>query len=268
MTIAGTNSRWTSNGYVSISDYGTLNVTGGASVSNTGNFVVGSGYGPATLNVTGGSSVSNTGSLNVGYGSGTVNVTGGSSLSNAQAAVNGTVKIDGRGSTWTNNGELDFGSSGYSPGSSQFAITGGAAVSSTASVVGSSGAVTVDGPGSTWTNNGNLTLHGTLSVTGGAAVSNANSDGIVIVVRAGGDRRRPRLGVDQYRQPYPQVVQVAKHHRRRHGQRYQQPRQLARERANELHERHRQHGRARLECINSGSVEIKSGTVNVRGGPF
>ena len=29
MTIAGTNSRWTSNGYVSISDYGTLNVTGG-----------------------------------------------------------------------------------------------------------------------------------------------------------------------------------------------------------------------------------------------
>jgi T5SS/PEP-CTERM-associated repeat protein/autotransporter-associated beta strand protein len=102
--------------------------------------------------------------------------------------------VDGAGSTWTNSGNLYVAYNeawyvlwGYANGTLR--ITNGGAVSNANGWIGheasSTGMVTVDGVGSTWTNSGSLTIgggyyhggNGTLSITGGGAVS--NNDGII-----------------------------------------------------------------------------------------
>jgi len=116
------------------------------------------------MHITNGAAVSN-GNGNVGYGSGS----------------NGTVTVDGAGSSWINSNDLNVGKSG----TGTLNITNGAAVSNIDGNVGynpgSKGTVTVDGAGSSWTNSNHLYVGkngtGTLNITNGAVVS--NNDGNV-----------------------------------------------------------------------------------------
>ncbi len=92
------------------------------------------------------------------------------------AAATGAATVDGAGTTWANDSELDV---GYS-GNGTLAIANCATVSDTTAYVGyntgSTGKVTVDGLGSSWNNNylylGNYG-NGTLNVTNGGNVSDA-----------------------------------------------------------------------------------------------
>ncbi|MHC4716409.1 MAG: beta strand repeat-containing protein, partial [Planctomycetota bacterium] len=105
--------------------------------------------------------------------------------------------VDGRGSKWTNSGELNVGHAGRG----SLSVTGGGEVSNTAGYVGryagAVGTVTVDGTGSKLTISGTLSVGdcgaGSLSVTGGGEVSNTygfvgfspGSDGTVTVSGTG-----------------------------------------------------------------------------------
>jgi large repetitive protein len=86
----------------------------------------------------------------------------------------GTVTVDGAGSTWTSNSIYV----GYY-GSGSFSITNGGNVIDSGSAIGefsgSTGGATVDGAGSTWTNTSDLLVgvegNGTLSILNGSSVS-------------------------------------------------------------------------------------------------
>ncbi len=104
--------------------------------------------------------------LSVGYsGTATMDITDGGSVSDTwgyignQAASNGTVTVDGAGSTWHSDNYLCIGRYG----NGTLIVTGGGTVSNDdgyiASQIGSTGTVTI-GAGSTWTNNGNLYVGG------------------------------------------------------------------------------------------------------------
>ncbi|QYO77642.1 autotransporter domain-containing protein [Devosia salina] len=120
------------------------------------------------------------GPLTVGdLSSGRLDITAGGEVNNTAGFIgliggNGTVTVDGTGSTWTNSQDISVGHGG----TGSLSITGGGAVSNTfgsvGDVSGSVGTVTVDGAGSTWTNLETLDIGyagtGTLSVTNGGAV--------------------------------------------------------------------------------------------------
>ena len=131
--------------------------------------------------------VDGTGAMGAGYdGVGTMTVTDGLDIASTEGQIgrksgsDGTVTVDGAGSSWTNTGELYVG--WY--GTGEMSITGGATVSNTnvriAYQPGSSGTITVDGAGSIWTNTGYLELgrDGTaeLNILNGGVVSNTNCD--------------------------------------------------------------------------------------------
>jgi T5SS/PEP-CTERM-associated repeat protein len=110
----------------------------------------------------------------------TLTITDGGQVSNrestisAQADAMGIVTVDGVGSTWTNNGEIDIGSRSQGI----LNVTGGGhLVGMTNAFVGSesasSGTVTIDGLGSLWSQIGNLTV-------------GAGGIGSSVVVRNGG----------------------------------------------------------------------------------
>ena len=127
-----------------------------------------------------------TSSINVGAAdgrTGSLTVSGGELASfnaylGATADANGTVTVDGTGSTWTNRYELYVGDEG----AGTLSVTGGGQVSSSSSTVGhradGNGTVTVAGDGSTWTNSDALSVghygRGSLSITGGGQVSSLN----------------------------------------------------------------------------------------------
>ncbi|MER0237166.1 autotransporter domain-containing protein [Fulvimarina sp. MAC8] len=130
--------------------------------SYTGELIVGSG-GTGTLNIKDGGKVTNAGEGTVGY----------------QAGSNGTVTVDGSGSSWVNGPGREL-SIGWS-GTGALTITDGGSVSNSNGFIGAraggSGTVTVRDAGSIWTNSSQLILGfgasaGTLSIENGGTVIN------------------------------------------------------------------------------------------------
>jgi T5SS/PEP-CTERM-associated repeat protein len=127
---------------------------------------------------------------------GTMNITGADI--GEGVGSQGTARVTGVGSTWTNSNLLSVGTNG----TGTLTIENGGVVSNVNGFVGfatgSQGAVTVTGAGSTWTNSGFLSVGnggtGTLTVASGGVVSSANggfigsitgSQGAVTVTGAG-----------------------------------------------------------------------------------
>jgi len=147
---------------IGLNGEGRFSQSGGTHLVN-GNITLGG-------NATGfGAYVLNNSSLTVGnriyignYGAGTVNIQNGGLVSNVRgyigtyAGSNGTVSVDGVGSSWSNSENLYVGNLG----SGELDITNGGSVSSATSYIGNYdtgiGTVTVDGVGSSWTNSGGL----------------------------------------------------------------------------------------------------------------
>ena len=183
---------------------GTMIVSDGVTVESTEGYI---GYktgsiGQVTVDGTG-STWTQGNYLNIGYlGDGMLNVTGGGAVSSVYGTVangsnsTGRVFVDGENSTWSIGSWLIVGGGYGNCGS--LSITGGGTVESYyMSDIGSGtsssmGVVTVDGAGSTWTSvelNVGVEGTGTLSITGGGAVSNyygyvgreAGSTGVVTV---------------------------------------------------------------------------------------
>ncbi|MGB2820179.1 MAG: hypothetical protein WBF17_04305, partial [Phycisphaerae bacterium] len=191
--------------YVGNHGTGTLNVLSGGRVAfaataplkavYVGEFQSASG----TITVDDG--VLETDGLAVGHsGAGTLDVRNGGTALCGSCTIgtdddcNGTVTVDGGGSTWTCSGRLTV---GLMHAAGTLNITGGGSVSSGATIVGDSqyatGDVTVDGNGSTWTTTSYLHVGGsgigTLSIRNGGGVSSTEgvlgdgpgSDGVVTV---------------------------------------------------------------------------------------
>ncbi len=164
----------------------------GNAASNTG-----------TLNMSGGSLTH--GSANVGLnGTGVVNITGGAITSAGSVSIggggaaNGTITVDGSGSSWSAGNLLYVGSAA----TGSLAISNGGTFSNTFSHVGrtatGNGTVTVSGAGSSWVNSSAVQIGasgtGSLSISGGGRVdtigtsfvgANAGSDGTVTISGAG-----------------------------------------------------------------------------------
>ena len=223
MTVDGTGSLWsmTDTLYVGNNGSGTLNVTNGGAITTRPPWAGGYGAdiyvgnnGSGTLNITSGGSLTdgvgyigyNAGSNGtvtvdgagstwknntalsqsyVGYsGSGTLNITHGGGVLNQygiigySAGSNGTVTVDGNGSTWSTNGTLIV----SNHGTATLNITDGGTVTNTSAVVGNNGTVNVDGNGSTWTNgyltpkDNDLVIGGTLNITHGGSVTNGDGE--------------------------------------------------------------------------------------------
>ncbi len=201
-------STWTNGSELTVgnSGTGTLNITGGGTVTNTTGFVGNLASGQGTVSVgggTGSSTWNNSSGLTVGYsGTGTLNITGGGTVTNSIGRVGfntgsqGAVTVGGGigNSTWTNSGGLTVAHFG----TGTLNITGGGAVTNTTGIVGNlaSGHVTVGGGtgASTWTSSGELTVAhfgtGTLTITGGGVVANTNG----YVGRDGGSQGTVSVG--------------------------------------------------------------------------
>jgi T5SS/PEP-CTERM-associated repeat protein len=208
--VDGAGSTWMNSSTLRVGNSGTghLTIQNGGAVSNTGFASIGSAAGSnGTVLVTGpGSKWTNASGVVVGGdGTGHLTIQAGGTVSNTDtgyigevAGSNGTVLVDGAGSTWTNGNLLyvGFGGTGL------LTIQNGGAVSNTsAGQLGNSGigtgTVLVTGPGSTWTNGDNLDVGfsatGLLTIQNGGAVSNtlgrigtlAGGSGTVIVDGAG-----------------------------------------------------------------------------------
>jgi T5SS/PEP-CTERM-associated repeat protein len=198
VTVDGVGSTWTSSGYLLVgqSGTGTLNITNGGTVTNSSHGYIGSGSGlNGTVTVDGvGSTWTSSGYLFVGSsGTGTLGITNGGTVNSGYSNVvyrscigyppgsNGTVTVDGAGSTWNNSGPLYVGEYGMGT----LGITNGGKVNSDYSYSyigtdsGSNGTVTVDGAGSTWTNSRDLYVGyngtGTLNITNGGKVNSGSS---------------------------------------------------------------------------------------------
>ena len=181
-TVSGSGSTWTNLVFCFVGQDGdgTLNITDGASVSDSDALVGGSSMGvaivdgagsswvqPGTLTI--GGNAGATGTLTISNG-GNVFTGGGGGTFGSVIAYNtgssGTVNVSGAGSTWMNKGPLGISDVG---GDGILHITSGGAVSNGNCIVGAfggSGNVTVEGVGSMWTINGDLSVG---SVFGGVA---------------------------------------------------------------------------------------------------
>src|SRR5581483_4191059 len=148
-----------------VSDLGDLNLSGIGSLSVGSDVSVGYG-GSGILSITNGASVSDSAG-EVGY------------TIHSETGANGTVTVDGAGSTWNNSIYLYV---GYGTGT--LTISNGGSVSDVWGYLGyypespghSSGTVTVDGTGSTWTNSDSAYVGnsgtGVLNVSNGGLVTN------------------------------------------------------------------------------------------------
>lgn len=184
---------------------GTVNISGGGTLSSR-NSNIGSDAGSVgTATVTGSSSWANGSGFSVGVaGTGMLTISDGGAVTSGSgsfgeaAGSNGTVIVTGNGSSWTSNiGTLIVGNGG----TGTLTISDGGEVRNYNSYIGrfwdSSGAATVSGVGSIWTNSsaihvGNTGI-GALTVEGGGAVSNTygyigsgfGSNGTAIVTGSG-----------------------------------------------------------------------------------
>ena len=202
--VDGSGSTWnalgTSGLYVGDYGNGTLDITNGGAVNTDRTYVgwyggTGTGTSNGTMTVDGAGSTF-TSSYILGIGSepgarGIVNITNGGSITTYDTYISGlsdprdvgsagTATVDGSGSTWTSTHYLRVGVADIGV----LNVTNGGVINHTGSSAylgyggGGVGVATVDGSGSTWTNSGSLYVGysgtGTLNVTGGAAVSDAN----------------------------------------------------------------------------------------------
>ncbi len=184
VTVDGVGSTWATSEALIVGDgrhsVGTLNITGGATVSDTSGTVGNQTSSTGTVTVNGvGSTWTNSGSLDIGFfGVGTLDITGGGMVSSAStitignwAGSTGTVTVDGVGSALANTGEIYVGNIG----DGTLTITDGAAVSDMNGYIGwagGTGGVTVNGVGSTWTNTGRINVGtGALSINNGGVVN-------------------------------------------------------------------------------------------------
>ena len=201
VSISGPTSSWANAGdlYIGNSGAGSLVVTNGGSIGNGEGFfgaVIGNALASiGTVTVSGtGSAWSDGGDLYIGKsGSGSLLVAGGGAVANGfitigaaigdAAGSTGSVTVTDVGSTWSDGGDLFVGNSGtgtviVANGGNLFnSVTNiGATIGE---VAGSSGSVTITGDGSTWTDTGDLFVgdsgSGTLVITGGGSLSNAQS---------------------------------------------------------------------------------------------
>ncbi len=169
---------------------GSMSVTGGYVVNNTGGGIVADQSASTTSSVIvdgAGSAWNNTSFLTVAHsGSGTLTISGGGSVSNTTANIansfsQGTITVGGGtgSSTWTNSGQVSIGISG---GTGTLNVIGGGSVSDTVGQIGSSvgsfGIVNVGGGtgNSIWTNSSSMSVGaggstGMLTITGGGSVS-------------------------------------------------------------------------------------------------
>ena len=164
---------------------GTLNITGGGTVSSYRSYIGYESGSTGEVTVEGpGATWTNSDDLTVGdAGDGVLNITGGGAVSNISdgfigrtADSTGTVTVTGLGSTWTNGSDLYVGKDGMGT----LSIENGGAVSNIGDgfigrTADSTGTVTVTGLGSTWTNGSNLYVGkdgmGTLSIENDGAVT-------------------------------------------------------------------------------------------------
>lgn len=192
----GTRSTWTNTGALTIGNYGTgtLNVTDGGLVSNTGGIIgnIAGSTGAATVSGVNGANRSTwtNSSLTVGAsGAGTLSVTDGGLVTGATGSVGtaasstSTATVSGvngtNRSTWTNSGSLSVGSAGTG---TLNVLDGGlvtSGIGTLGNTAGSTGTATVSGVNgtdrSTWTSSGNLSVGyngtGVLNVTAGGQVT-------------------------------------------------------------------------------------------------
>jgi len=188
LTLKGEGTTWTCyESALRVGAYGTgtLKITNGASVSSGLGYIGRYGSGTVIIDGEGSTWTIPNGYFYAGYkGTGTLKITNGASMLAAagiigrSSAGNGTVIVDGEGSTWTNSKSLCVGMRA----TGTLKIANGASVSNTDGYIGrdsgASGTVIVDGEGSTWTNSGDLyvgrTGAGTLNITNGASASNTD----------------------------------------------------------------------------------------------
>ncbi|MEO8023509.1 autotransporter domain-containing protein [Polaromonas sp.] len=182
-------SPWNIGGSLLVGDTGTgtLTVSNGGAVSNTGGAYLGIGFGAGAGNVTvtgAGSTWSNQSVLHVGNTrTGTLTVSNGGTVSSAtgylgfDAGAVGNATVTGAGTRWT-NGQLRVGNGG----NGTLTVSNGGTVSSAGDGyvgfdAGAVGNATVTGANSTWTNSGELLVgrdgQGTLTVSNGGKVSNS-----------------------------------------------------------------------------------------------
>ena len=172
---------------------GSLTITNGATLNNTGEGAVGTLTGSTgTATVDGaGSSWTMTDDLAVGYfGAGSLTISGGGLVSNVFAEIgsmenaSGEVTVTGAGSRWVNADNVEVGVSG---GGELTVEDGGAAVTAFSqfigSEVGSDGRVTVDGSGSSITTVGGTTVGfrgvGSLTITDGGVLEQLGNNPLV-----------------------------------------------------------------------------------------
>jgi len=194
INVDGTGSNWTNTVDGLILGYwgqGSLNITNGGTVSNTLAFLgssSGTGYvGTGTATVDGaGSTFTNSGDLYVGeLGVGVLNVLSGGAVSNVDGFIGaygggdseGSVTVDGAGSTWSSTGSLYVGGQeDTAGGTATLDVTGGGTVTVTDTLkIWGAGTVALDGGQVTAAGVDN---EGTISGTGevqAAALSNSGT---------------------------------------------------------------------------------------------
>lgn len=180
VTVDGTNSTWTNDGFLCIGNEGTgiLNITHGGTVSATKSHIGIVATSHATISGEG-SSLTNTGEFHISNG--TLDISDGGSLTSYDSGYVGgskdssaTVTIKGSGSIWTNHGYLYVGN--RSDGS--LSVTSGATLISERSTIArysdSTGIVSIEGINATWTNEElyvGYQGNGTLNITKGGTVT-------------------------------------------------------------------------------------------------
>ena len=202
---SGATDPWEASGnYWEISDFlkvgdtgeGTLNISDGGVVSNTGCFIGYDDDAVGTVTVTGQwSKWINSSALSVGkYGEGTLNIADGGVVSNTWGTIGywsdavGTVTVTGEESEWNNSENLSVGSRG----NGTLIIEAGGVVSNATGLIGrdddSVGTVTVTGEGSAWNNSEDLSVgssgDGTLNIEGGGVVTTSGYSNSYIGVDA------------------------------------------------------------------------------------
>jgi T5SS/PEP-CTERM-associated repeat protein len=218
-TITGAGSTWTNSGNLNVGDYGsnnTFSISDGAVVSNINGYIGGQTTGNSNhVTITGrglndtSTKWTNSGELTIGYfgSSNTLSISAGADVTSTNGYIgcgysqiasygcgNG-VTITGKGSTWTNSGNLKVGDYGSN---NALSISDGAVVSNINGCIGgqttgNSNSVAITGAGSTWINSGSLTIGlttntgNTLTIDDGALVKVGDASGEVLTINVDSD---------------------------------------------------------------------------------
>lgn len=205
-TVPGTHaSPWTISGNLTIgsSGTGTLDISNGATVSDSLGTLGFMGGSSGTVTVDGTGSIwTNSGELYVGSsGTGALTISNGGTVSDTNAYIawnfgtTATAVVDGPGSTWSNSGTLYAGSSG----TGTLTISNGGTVTDATAYIGftgtDTGTVIVTGSGSSWATSGDLYVGyaapGVLTISNGGTVS---AGGTVFIANQAGSTGTLNIG--------------------------------------------------------------------------